>query len=376
MDNPHPNPERCHQAKPAESIPNAGDTPPGCVPSSTSPILSHRYEFTRSDVARVVGGPLLALALLAAGIHAAAALHLLPGPRPMLDMDRTILVHQAAASRNPGSARIVLAGDSSCLMDVAARDLESAWQQPVLNLATLSYVDLPTTGRLLAQCARSNPAGLETVVLLVHPDTLRLQGSSPYHNAQILAFLEGKDPPAGTDLDARFAAWTGADLCRNRVLGRWLPFPLPGEYGRFYGFTLDLAQSLTVNAGSAVDPHTFNRATTHGSTEYRLARRFESDSRQLRLALPPGVRLLVGLTPVPASFAAPGHADAIARIRSQWAGWLRADGVLSNLPGILPDGDFASVTHLTAKGQRQFTARLAEEAGPLIVAPNPTRKVK
>jgi hypothetical protein len=330
---------------------------------------SHAYQFTAREALPVILGPLLGLALLGGALHGAAVLRLLPAPRPMLDMDRTILVHQAAASQDPGPTRIVLAGDSSCLMDVAARDLAATWNRPVLNLATLSYVDLPTTGRLVAQCARSSRSGLEAVILLLHPDTLRLQGGSPYHNAQLEAALARVDPPPGTELDARLADWTGAALCRNRILGRWLPAPLPGEYGRFYGFTLDLARSLAAQGGSAVDPHQFDRTAARGSAEYRLARRFEAGSGHFRAALPPGLRLLVGLTPVPASFAAPDHAAVIDRIRSQWAGWLRADAVLSDLPAVLPDREFASLTHLNADGRRHFTARLAEAAGPLVVVP-------
>lgn len=320
---------------------------------------SHVCEFGGLDVLRAVGGPLLGLAALAAAVHAAALLRLLPAPWPMLDMDRTILVHQAAASQQPGAARVVLAGDSSCLMGVVARDLEAAWGEPVLNLATLSYVDLATTGRLLAECARASTASVETVVLLAHPDTLRLQGDSPYHNAQIQAFLAGQDPPAGQGIAARIAVWTGAEIWRNRVLGRWMPFVLPGEFGRYYGFTRHLDRFLAANAGSAVDPHHFEPDTAHGSAEYRLARRFEADSGRLRAALPTGVRLWVGLTPVPASFAGPDYPAVADRIRAQWAGWLRADRVLTNLPLVLPDGEFASVTHLNDGGRRRFTARLA-----------------
>jgi hypothetical protein len=44
----------------------------------------------------------------------------------------------------------------------------------------------------------------------------------------------------------------------------------------------------------------------------------------------------------------------------QWAIWLEADGVLNDLPITLPASLFASTTHLTETGTREFTARLAE----------------
>ena len=94
------------------------------------------------------------------------------GPRPILDIDRTILIHQAEASRLRHGADVVFLGDSSCLMDFSAKDLEG-WLPPdhrVLNLATLSYVDLPACAGLLRNYVAANPDRLRVVVLLLHPE--------------------------------------------------------------------------------------------------------------------------------------------------------------------------------------------------------------
>src|SRR5438132_267968 len=99
---------------------------------------SHTYAFTVADVFRATLAPLALLPLLAGFLHFGKGL--LPAPRPALDVDRTIIVHQAEAARSPQNATVLLVGDSSCLMDVSARQLAAGLQQPVLNLGTLSYL--------------------------------------------------------------------------------------------------------------------------------------------------------------------------------------------------------------------------------------------
>ncbi len=68
--------------------------------------------------------------------------------------------------------------------------------------------------------------------------------------------------------------------------------------------------------------------------------------------LPPGAKLAVGITPVPE-----GHADSsyISKHREllvEWNTWLQADVMLTDLPARLPDGLFASRTHLNGAGQK------------------------
>ena len=103
---------------------------------------SHEYRFAGKEVLVLAAAPLLVLTLLAIAVHAAARFNLLPPPRPALDVDRTILLHQADASRKKSDASIILIGDSSCLMNVNARELAQELGTDVLNLATLSHVPL------------------------------------------------------------------------------------------------------------------------------------------------------------------------------------------------------------------------------------------
>src|ERR1043165_5713658 len=103
---------------------------------------SHTVEFGSKDLLRLVGGPLVAVVLFALVLHAGARLGLLPAPRPTLDADRTVIIHQAEASRVRSDAEVLLLGDSSCLMDVDARRLGAALGHRVLNLGLNSHLDL------------------------------------------------------------------------------------------------------------------------------------------------------------------------------------------------------------------------------------------
>src|SRR5688572_13413646 len=90
------------------------------------PILSmrsHSYDFGPRDLLWLLGPPLIVVSVFAALMHLGAALRVLPKPRPTLDVDRTILIHKAEASKSRSDAQVILIGDSSCLMDVAARQL-------------------------------------------------------------------------------------------------------------------------------------------------------------------------------------------------------------------------------------------------------------
>src|SRR5687768_2411690 len=74
------------------------------------PILSmrsHSYDFEPRDLLRLVTPPLIVVAVFAVLMHLGAALNLLPKPRPALDVDRTILIHQAEASKSRSDAQII-----------------------------------------------------------------------------------------------------------------------------------------------------------------------------------------------------------------------------------------------------------------------------
>lgn len=96
-----------------------------------------------------------------------------------------------------------------------------------------------------------------------------------------------------------------------------------------------------------------------GSAEYRLSPSLETVAREFKAAMPPGVRLLVGLTPVPEQFAGAKYPEVHQTILQQWSGWLGADAVL-DLPPTLPDENFARTTHLKPEAVADYTAALAK----------------
>jgi hypothetical protein len=319
---------------------------------------SHRYQFRLQQLLPVVGWTLLPLALFCLFMHLAAAARILPPPCPSLDVDRTILFHQAQASRSRQSADIVLIGDSSCLMDVSVEQLTKLLPgaHAILNLGTLSYLDLRAFASLLAHYQAANPGQLQTVVLLMHPEALRRSRPADYDVAALRHFYAGLDycGPAVS----RPLCLLGVETFRGRVLSRALPLPLPGAFGRDYGFTHDLWRYVSAHRGSARDPGRFDPAAAHVNIEYRLAPSLRSASLAFRAAVPASVKLIAGITPAPQSLTGAGYPQLQRRLLETWGQWLQADGALTETPAALPDDLFASSTHLNARGVRLYTEQL------------------
>src|SRR5688500_3213001 len=104
-------------------------------------MISHRYEFDPRQVIKICLLPLLPVLVFAGLMHGGLMLRIWPQPRPTLDTDQTILVHQAEATLRANPAELVLVGDSSCLMDVDASQLAALLGHETLNLGTLSFLD-------------------------------------------------------------------------------------------------------------------------------------------------------------------------------------------------------------------------------------------
>jgi hypothetical protein len=315
---------------------------------------SHQTEFSPRDLLSVVGAPILVAAICAGVMHAGAFLGALPRPRPALDADRTILVHQVDAARNE-SPDIVLVGDSSCLMDVSALQLSDLLKRSVLNLGTLSYLDLDAYGVLLQENQKRRRP--KVVVLLMHPEALRRVGSESHQLAVLNHYIAGRDHSSKATVASAFTAWTGVDIVSGRLLARWIPMALRGDYGAYYGFTHDLERFMTSNLGSAIDP---GREAFKGSSEYRLSPTLEKSSRAFRAVVSPQTRLVVGITPVPAGFVRGGFPEERNRLLSQWTEWLGTTNGMSELPATLPDDQFARVTHLKPEAVAGYTASLGE----------------
>lgn len=319
---------------------------------------SHTYDFQTADLMRMLGLPLVPVLAFAAFMHVGVRLHLLPRPRPNLDVDRTILIHKVEASGSRSDAKVVLIGDSSCLMDVSALQLSEQLGQPVLNLGTLSYLDLEAHATLLKRFFAANPNQVKAVVLLLHPEGLRRPAPEPYHTKFLQSFLAGEDHIVRQNV----SHWVGLEIFRARLLSRALPTPLGGAYGRYYGFSADLEEYLTQNKGSAVDP---DPRSFQGNAEYRLAPQLETRSRAFKAAIPPGVRLFVAITPAPAGFVARNYPEFHRQMLLQWGTWLQSN-ILEELPAVFPDELCAKTTHLNENGAQTYSTLLAAALQPYV----------
>jgi hypothetical protein len=328
---------------------------------------SHVCEFRPGDLLRLAGWPLVPVVLFALAMQAGVRLNLVPTPRPTLDTERTILIHQAESARQQHDAEILLLGDSSCLMDVSARRLGEEAGRPALSLATFSYLDLNAHASMLREYAQSNPGRLRAVVLLMHPESLRRLGSEAYYSTVLTNFWNAQDSGQVETLSGRAMSALGLDMFKGRILARAMPLPLNGAYGQRYGFTRELEDYLTREHGSAIDPDPPQKFT--GTAEYRLAPALERASRDFRKAVPSGAKLLVGITPVPEGFAGARYPAQRAELLRRWNEWLQADAILNELPAVLPDEAFVRTTHLKESAVPHYTAQVAVAVKALLSKP-------
>ena len=320
-------------------------------------LKSHEYQVDRRTLLRHGGSLLGGLATIILALHGASFLGVFPQPRPTPDVDAAILVHQADSSRKASGAKLLLVGDSSCLMDVDAAQLGEHLKTKCLNLGTLSFLDLSAASRLVNNYSEANPGKPKWVVLLIHPEALRQAMSDPDAHAFLETYLRGELLPTMQTLSGRLQSISGLSSLKARVLDRWISTPLSGDFGHRYGFTSQMERYMDTHDGSLVDPRTM---ALKGNSEYQMAARWEGTSRAFRGRLPEGIQILVGITPIPESFAPTNHTARQREMLGTWAGWLEAEGILTNLPAIMSDGLFASITHLNEEGIEAYTRQLAE----------------
>lgn len=342
------------------------------------PRPSHTFEFSVADLMRRMAAPCLGVTLLAAVVHLASLGRILPSPVPS-DLDRTILESKTRLASRTSPVSVLLLGDSSCMMDVDALELAHRLDRPVLNLGTLSYLDVSAHAALLRHTLRHLPSPPTDIVLLVHPGSLLRSTSLPDLERFLRARLDQDSVRARSSARHATEALLGGVIVREQLVQPWIPSRLRGEFATAYGTTWQVQRQLERQAGTLLDPSHFDPSAVPGRYEFQLHARLETASREFRSAIPPTSRFWVGLTPLPESLALPQHATRIQAVLEGWSAWLGPvrilptdSGALSadassvesapqGIPGTLPDRYFATVTHLNADGVAQFTARLATE---------------
>jgi hypothetical protein len=332
---------------------------------------SHEYHLSGRQAVVVILRPLLGLALAAGCLHLAHWVNALPRERARTDPERTVLAFKREAASAPRSARILLIGDSSCMMGVDAPLLSRSLpgRPAVLNLSLIYGLSLRTGADLAAEFARRHEGQVEWVVLLVTPPKL----AEPESDRAFATLWQSLDPSrrmAEPEAQVRWEHWIGVDLFRDRALPSLLAVPLRGRGAAFYGFTSGVWTYLDTHDGSMVDLGTFHRPAVKSEMAWEPGAALEWESRAVRVALPAGVRLAAGLTPLPESLGRGDWLEQRTKRLREWGAWLAADLLLTDLPACLPDGMFATGAHLDARGQERFTLLLASEmARELRVSP-------
>lgn len=320
---------------------------------------SHTYEIHSSDWGAALGWPVLMALLLGGLVRMGTLLPGLPSPRPTLDVDRSVIVHQIDLSRESKAAEIILIGDSSCLMNVDAGLLMELSGAETVNLGALSFLNLQAFARLLANRVSAQAELPDTVVLLTHPDFVRKNSASRAHLEVFDTYSNKQDHYYGLG-----AWWNPRRLLATHVIeGRFLsrvPSPLSGAFGDFYGFTDELLAHMDAHYGSAIDPRNLDVGELRGSSDYRVASYHKRLAESVLKAVPEGCRLFVGLSPVPVSFPSVGFDEAYARLLQQWAEVFPGCVPLADLPATLEDDQFATKTHLVASARGGYTRRLAQ----------------
>jgi len=321
------------------------------------PHRSHQYETTAQQWGVHWLGPVVVATLLGAMMHLAARNSALPAPRPTLDVDRGVMVHQIEASRSPHNTKVILIGDSSCLMNVDANVMKQRTGNSTLNLGTLSFLNLECFSQLLRQSLESAATPPNVIVLLVHPEFVRRKSPSTHHVGAFKAVQNGFDYYYGTSPRTDPRWWLGAHIVENRLLAR-LPIPLTGAFREYYGFSTELLSFMTQHKGSAVDPRELNATDLRGSSDYRVAERHQREAKFFNQIIPPSTQLFIGLSPIPSSFPeAPfqGHYD---RLLEEWTTLFPKGIPLKQLPATLDDSEFATKTHLRPSAVPPYTDTL------------------
>ena len=321
---------------------------------------SHEYRFRLVEGMQAVGGPVAVALLWAAVVWLGAAAGVWPSPRPMLDVDRTVLIRQADASGESSSAEVLLIGDSSCLMNVDATYLTARLGAETLNLGTLSYLDLDSFASLLNRHLKSRSGAPKTVVLLVHPDFVRRYTSARAHVEAWEHYLAGRDHWFDGTSEWGVRRWLGLHIVEGRFLGR-LPVPLEGKFGSRYGFTTDLYRYQADHRGSLPDPRTLKEADLAGDRNYWVAPVHRRGAAAFAAAVPEGSRLLTGLTPLPESFPPDDFAAAYHRLLLEWSALFEGSSALFGLPPTLADERFATRAHLRPEAIEDYTEALNRE---------------
>jgi hypothetical protein len=322
-----------------------------------SPAAGHHYLFKVRELGRHLAWTVMTFAVLMILVWASVRSGLLPDDAYLSSPDSAVISTKALmASRSPGKS-IAFVGDSSCLINIDIPTLKNHGIDAV-NLGTLSYLSIDSFGRIAQRFCEGKPS--PEIILVVHPECLRLTEPSAEHRAILESTLSIRSAPVEGVGGNRFQRET-FDGLRNRFLDRWIPTPMRGRMGSRYGFTGDLRSRLMATGGTMEETATFDPGSPHGSAEYRLAPRIRGECEAFRAQLPKGVRVRFIVSPIPQSHSLKSHQSTISQIQRNLGTWLNAGVPEFSLPIVLPDSEFGTITHLLPNSAKSYSENLARQ---------------
>ncbi len=271
--------------------------------------------------------------------------------------ERVIVAEQIERARTMGPADILILGDSSALMGVDAGRLGQLLGRRVESLATLAWVGPAGYARLLSEYSSRTP--VPVLVFLFNPVALLITDAAFQKFGYEREVLGTPQRLGASFLEAaRYSLYV-------HVIMRLVVLPLPGLYGREYGWPPRLGARLREHHGSLVDPNIFKDEPA--AAAFVIGQPFARRLPLLRDAIVAARarNVYLALTPIPSTGVSPdvdaSRLAASTSIATQLG--LSAKDALLPLPTSLPSEMFAVSTHLAAAGQIRYTETLADVLG-------------
>ncbi len=279
---------------------------------------------------------------------------ILPKKSQLGDPDSTIIATKVQLAATSIEKRIAFVGDSSCLVNVHIPTMKDNGIEAI-NLGTLSYLGIDSFGLLAQRFCQNKPDA--QIFLVLHPECLRMVTSSIEHRKILMEALDPSTARPKQFQMNNLRQITVVDFS-SRLLDNWLPTPVKGRLGYRYGFTHNLRNEIFSAGGFMEETAQFDASNSQGSSDYRIARRIQNECTLFRSYLPKGVRVRLLVSPIPQSHATRGHEKRVLEMQSEIEKWLQADNPSVNMPSVLPDSSFGTVTHLLPNSAREYTRQL------------------
>jgi len=278
----------------------------------------------------------------------------LPRKSQLDNADSAIISTKARMATTSNQKRIAFVGDSSCLVNIHIPTMKDNGIEAI-NLGTLSFLGIDSFGLLAQRFCQDKPD--TQIFLVLHPECIRMVESSSEHRKILMEALD-QSTDGSTQFELSSLRRITVDDFSSRLFNGWLPTPIKGQLGYRYGFTHNLRNEIFAAGGFMEETGRFGASVSLNSSEYRIARRIQSECTQFRSYLPKGVKVRLLVSPIPQSHATRGHENQVREMQSKIEKWIQADNPSVKMPSVLSDSNFGTVTHLLPNSAREYTRQL------------------